>query len=536
VGFDENKHGFINPCEDIIRDNLPQYVGSRRTTYNYKAIPFVPYEDAPSYPIYSTNVMLKGVDDPLFTTDNQPFDDDMVVEFKWTESLEKGWQWVPIRVRHDKTTEYQRKGKITCNAYSTAESVWRSINNPITVEMISTGRGVPDVTNDNIYYNGGSNTNTRALRDFHNKYVKRKLIVDVSKRGNTLIDMSVGMGGDLQKWIDGKLSFVLGIDNNKDNIHNRLKGACSRYLGRCRGSKTMPGALFIHGNSGLNIKNGDACFSEKGKQIVKALYGNTVKDENVLGKGVYKRWGVVKHGFDIVSNQFSLHYFFKDSNSFYNFMRNVSENCRIGGLCIGTCYDGGKVFRSLINKNQGESIFIMNDNNTKMWDLKKLYHQTTFPDDQTSLGYSVDVYQESINTTNKEYLVNFDFLIRTMENYGFVPISSDESQAMGFPKAIGSFEELFRTMAGDLQSGKTKSANLGSASNMSANEKTISFLNNYFIFKKVRNVDAAEMTNRILNISASQTALNDEETKETQESLKPRRHVKKYKKKLKLPK
>ena len=128
--------------------------------------------------------------------------------------MKKGWQWIPIRVRYDKTSEYQRKGRITCNAYTTAEGVWRSINKPITEHIISTGLDIPDTLDDNIYYDRTSNeTNTKSLRDFHNRYVKRNLIRNVSKRGNTLIDMSVGMGGDLQKWIDSKLSFVSNSPN-----------------------------------------------------------------------------------------------------------------------------------------------------------------------------------------------------------------------------------------------------------------------------------------------------------------------------------
>jgi 2-polyprenyl-3-methyl-5-hydroxy-6-metoxy-1,4-benzoquinol methylase len=97
--------------------------------------------------------------------------------------------------------------------------------------MITSGLNIPDTVNDNIYYDrSNTQTNTQSLRDFHNRYVKRKLIVNVSKRGDTLLDMSVGMGGDLQKWIDAKLSFVMGIDYSKDNIHNRIKGTCARYL------------------------------------------------------------------------------------------------------------------------------------------------------------------------------------------------------------------------------------------------------------------------------------------------------------------
>ena len=536
VGFDENKHGFLNPCDDIINDKLPRF----NDRSSYKAMPFIPYDPMPSYPIYTTDIILNENNDQLTTEDKkQVFQDDMVVEFRWEDSNEKGRQWVPIRVRYDKTSEYQRKGKITCNAYTTAEGVWRSINKPVTEKMISTGLDIPDVVDDNIYYDRSNvETNTQALRDFHNRYVKRKLIVGVSKRGDTLIDMSVGMGGDLQKWIDAKLSFVFGIDYSKDNIHNRIRGACSRYLRMKKKYKTMPGALFIQGDSSLNIKNGDACFSEKGKQIVKAIDGDTTKDEKVLGKGVYKRYGIGKNGFNIVSNQFSIHYFFRDRNAFYNFIRNLNENCKVGGLCIGTCYDGARVFKMLQSKKTGESVFITNDNDTKMWDVKKLYTQTTFPDDDTSLGYAIDVYQESINKTFTEYLVNFDFFIRTMENFGFVPVTDGEAQRMGFPQGIGSFEGLFETMEDDVERKLIKKANIGKALNMTPNEKTISFLNNYFIFKKVRNPNAKELLNVLLTVTESQNQLGKDETKEITEKAKPirKRPVKKYKKKLKLPK
>jgi len=463
----------------------------------------------------------------------------MVVEFRWADNGKQGWQWLPIRVRYDKTSEYQRKGRITCNAYSTAEGVWRSINKPITEKMISTGLDIPQVENDDIYYDrSNAETNTKSLRDFHNRFVKRKLVKDISKRGDTLIDMSVGMGGDLQKWIEAKLSFVFGIDYSKDNIYNRIKGACARYLRMKRRNKSMPGALFIQGNSSLNIKNGDACYSEKGKQIVKALDGNIAKDEELLGKGVYKRFGVAKNGYNLVSNQFSTHYFFENRNTFYNFVRNLSENCKIGGHIMGTCYDGKRVFNMLERKKEGESVFIMNENDTKMWDVKKLYNKSTFPDEESSLGYPIDVYQESINTTNTEYLVNFDFFTRVLENYGFVPITDDEAQRMGFPRAIGSFETLFDNMKEEIESGKIDKADVGKALNMSNEEKTISFLNNYYIFKKIRNPNAKEITDRILNITEEQTKLDDDETTDLQQKVKPKkkRIVKKYKKKLKLPK
>ena len=80
-------------------------------------MPFIPYDPMPPYPIYTTNVVLSSRNNNLSTEDKQQvFQDDMVVEFRWEDRNEQGWQWVPIRVRYDKTAEYQRKGKITCNA------------------------------------------------------------------------------------------------------------------------------------------------------------------------------------------------------------------------------------------------------------------------------------------------------------------------------------------------------------------------------------------------------------------------------------
>ena len=47
----------------------------------------------------------------------------------------------------------------------------------------------------------------------------------------------------------------------------------------------MPYALFVNANSSLNIKSGEACLNEKGKQITRAVFGDGPKDEKILGKG-----------------------------------------------------------------------------------------------------------------------------------------------------------------------------------------------------------------------------------------------------------
>ena len=86
----------------------------------------------------------------------------------------------------------------------------------------------------------------------------------------------------------------------------------------------------------------------------------------------------------------------------------------------------------------------------------------------------------------------------------------------------------------DIYHGKIKEHNIGKAKNLSINEKIISFLNNYFIFKKVRNPNAKEITDNILNTPENNEELPDET--ETKQNKSKTRQVKKYKKKLKLPK
>ena len=203
------------------------------------------------------------------------------------------------------------------NAYHVANSNWHSIHNPVTENMIRKDEDIPSLDmlgDDDVYYNRySSKTYTQPLRNFHNLFVKNKLISSVSKKGDLLIDYAVGKGGDLPKWIHNKLGFVFGIDISKDNIENRMDGACARYLNYRKKHRVMPKALFLNGDSSRNIRNGEALYSERSKNIARAVFGEGPKDKDSLGLGVYNQYGRGKEGFHISSIQFAVHYMFKDS-------------------------------------------------------------------------------------------------------------------------------------------------------------------------------------------------------------------------------
>jgi hypothetical protein len=524
-GFDEKKHRMLNPYNDIIQNNLPspeEHEGndgedgvSSNVKSKYEPRPFVPSNPYDPY-AYICNILLKNDGKDLIMTtadgDNDYFEEDMIVEFRYDAEQKPGWRWIPIRVRYDKTNQLRNGGSNYGNAYHVANNNWQSIHYPITEKMIC-GEGIPEIAMEDIYYHRktslgdisdtNSDKNSEAMRNFHNLYVKSKLIQGVAHRNDTLIDYAVGQGGDIPKWIHAKLGFVLGMDVSKDNIHNPINGVCARYLNYCKKFVKMPAALFVNGNSTLNIRTLKAFEGEKDKQIVNAVFGNGPKDATKLGEGVYKQYGVAKEGFQISSCQFAIHYFFENAITLNGFLSNLAQCTAINGYFIGTCFDGNTIFQLLKDVQRDESIQIMNSRKNRgsssvTCKITKLYNETSFPDDDLSLGYGVAVCQDTINKDYIEYLVQFDYLVRILEDYGFVLVSKETANNMGLPNSTGMFSELFLEMEEEIKRDPKKKSNYRKAVYMTDGERQLSFMNRYFVFQKVRTIDADKVSRLIL--------------------------------------
>jgi hypothetical protein len=515
VGYDTEKHS--NPYQDMINGRIAEekyYDSSISNSRKGKGGEYIPVQFFPTDPYdqYAgiCNISLRegsGDEKLLLTEANEVFEDNMIVEFRYDKQREKEWRWVPLRVRYDKTAELRTGTKNFGNAYHVANNVWNTIHNPIPAEMIATGENIPEnLGDDDVYYNKVSGVaKTRALRDFHNLYVKTLLLKNISRPDDILIDLAVGKAGDLPKWIKAKLKFVFGIDIARDNIQNQLDGACKRYLNYRQKTRDMPSSLFVNGDSSKNIRSGEAFSTEKDKQITKAVFGQGPKNENDLGRGVYKEYGIGLEGFDVCSIQFAIHYMFKDQVTLHSFLRNVSETTRLGGYFVGTSYDGKIMFDKLKNIKENESITILEDGQ-KIWEVVKKYNQIEFPDDDSCTGYAIDVYQDSINKYFIEYLVNYAYLTRIIENYGFVLLKREEYMVLNMPGSTGLFKDLYDSMLDDIKRDGRKERDYGDAKRMTAGERTISFLNRYFIYKKVRNVDALKEMERNLGIGQGEQA------------------------------
>ena len=530
-GFKESKDGFINPCQDVIDDKLPE------TKIRYdenQEDDYVPMRFYPTEP-YDPNAGLCNIllrsdgagGKKMFSEDNEVFEDNTIVEFRYDFNQKEGWNWIPLRVRYDKTMKLRRGEKEYGNAYKVCNENWKSIhpNGRIDEDMLCTGQNIPSIiVSEDIYYNTTSRRfYTKGLKDFHNLVVKKKLITATTQPGDTLIDFACGKAGDLPKWIAAKLSFVFGMDISKDNLENRLDGACARFLKCKKTNKHVPYALFVNANSAYNIRNGAALLNEKAKQITMAVFGQGVKDEAKLGKGVVRQYGKGTDGFHVSSCQFAIHYFFASMDNVTGFLRNVAECTRHNGYFIGTCYDGKLVFNELRKLKMGESVQLMEEGK-KIWEIVKEYSSETMEDNSTSVGYKIDVYQESINQMISEYLVNFDYLNRIMGAYGMEIISDEEAKQMGLPSGSGLFRDLYLQILDDVSAHPGKLKEVGQAPDMTPSEKKISFLNRYFVYKKVR----------VVNIDKVHLDIEEEEkpaVEETQELQKVAKVVKKVAKK-----
>ena len=101
-------------------------------------------------------------------------------------------------------------------------------------------------------------------------------------------------------------------------------------------------------------------------------------------------------------------------------------------------------------------------------------------------------------------------------------MDSEELKSAGLIESYGSFEYLYK-IENEVKTGKVSASNYGQSLRMTKEEKDISFLNNYFIFKKVRNI--SEQDAKAVLISKTQKDLLSEEKSSLKEDFKIKEQV-----------
>ena len=168
------------------------------------------------------------------------------------------------------------------------------------------------------------------LKKLHN-YIKTKLIHGVCssfKRPIQIMDLSFGQGGDTQKYIndDFKCSLLIGVD-----ISSNIDEACKRFYSVMKHKKRNSKGVFFRADTSKNIENGECSdidgITEKERKhtdtMITILYGTNKSIPKEYQSISRKYNSLASTGFDVISSQFSMHYYFKSEETFYGFLENM---------------------------------------------------------------------------------------------------------------------------------------------------------------------------------------------------------------------
>jgi hypothetical protein len=384
-----------------------------------------------------------------------------IVEFIYQDDAPRWSKWVPLRVRSD---------KIMSNAQIVVDSTWALIIDPVT-ELMITGKAKiqPEKATDQYYTDvaEGKSLLVKPMKEYHNaikSFLFKQTTTHIRQQAGTkpidCLDIACGQGGDLHKWQFTKLNFVLGIDNDYNNLYTPGRGAQARrdkqvMQNESRHVPTYPADLYLVWGDSRNFLNDGAAGSNDGNRA--------------LLKSILSRRG--PSSFDIVSCQFALHYFTETEDILSHVLYNVAYNLKMGGYFIGTTLDGEIVHQQLKSR---KSISGQVDKEV-IWKIDKKY-----PDKESfgETGQKITAFNISIGQAFDEYLVNFEYLAKLAASFGLIPINKDEIPGLQGRQSFGEIREEILKMSHD------KSIQL--IKKMSSDEKTYSDMNKYFIFKKIK--------------------------------------------------
>jgi hypothetical protein len=494
---------YLNPRETILYEKaagLNQYPPGKLKPVLFTPIKF----PDPMANVCFLEVELDNVTNEFYVKTSgteEPIRDRSIVEMRYDPSKPAGWRWIPTRVRIDKT-ERIIKGRIdnTLNAANTAESIWNSIHEPITESMIRTGAENPTEAEMAMFVAQGPPRQpkkyyerkaaqvdlmkTKPMRNFHNFYIKEKILyrtIGTLIRRPSILDMAVGRANDINRWIDIGASFVLGVDATGECCYNAGDSAYRTYLqtldnaSRRGRADNIPPMFFVVADSSRRLKNGEAVPNNllEDQDMLRSILGTPTVGP--VPPAVTKRGkDILAEGADVLTCMHALHYFFATEETLNGFLANVAENLKIGGLFVGTNFDGKAVFDELRGIEKGRSKSGV-DGATVLWEITKQYDAEELPRDASAFGMKVDVNFISIGKAHSEFLVPWELFVEKMRLIGCELLPAEDLRRVGLRNATNLYSVSY-DMA--MRSPEKERYRMTDAA------QRFSFLNRWYIFKR----------------------------------------------------
>jgi SAM-dependent methyltransferase len=518
---------YLNPRELILRDE--PIAREQRGGRSYMPVLFTPSD----FPDTMANTCYVAVEPAADSTEEyamtestkEPIPNRSIVEMRYDPVREPGWRWIPYRIRHDKTERLVRatvlaretgkniKYKSMMNDEKVANSVWKSIHDPITDSMIRTGNEEPSdeelaallrvretEISKKYYERKAPQVNmalVKGLQGFHNKIIKNEILIQHALSGGnqSLLDFACGKGGDLRKW-NHRAKYVVGIDTAGENITNPSDGAYKRYMELMEeyGRDQVPKIAFIIGDSSKPIVNGEAGANRQEQDMLRVIFGQDPQEGNIPPFILHHMANKFSRGADVAACMFALHYFFANKDMLDGFLNNLKTTIKVGGLFIGCCFDGKKIFDLLSPLSKGQRRTGVEED-VPIWSITKDYQDDILEFDDSSIGMGIDVEFISIGSSHKEYLVPFELLEAKMKDIGFRLLNKKELGQMKLQNSTELFEDTYNQML----------PNTRKKYPMGDSVKQFSFLNRWFIFKREGEVvveEAAKVADAAAEVAA----------------------------------
>jgi hypothetical protein len=346
------------------------------------------------------------------------------------------YRWKIIKTRWDKTEAVLRYKKSYGNFKDVAVKVWKSIREAITIDEI--GKLARDDTYilqqkqlasridtkiisseraQDIYYQKITNLG-KNFRNFHG-WIKSNLIYTYCSPNNIngknikkdVLDIGIGRGGDIMKYYSARVNECVGLDVVYEDLFGSIDSATTRYQTNKNKYPYFTSFNFIQADARLPLIS-----SVQEKRSVNMTPDNKKQIDTIFNN---------KKQYDIISIQFSLHYFFDNKNSVDNFVNTVKTYLKTNGYLLCTLFDSSLVMKLLNNKNTYTSYYTSDDGQrNKFFEIIKKF-EGELKDDY---GQTIDVHMDWISEEGiylTEYLVSPKLLISTMKKADCILVDTD---------------------------------------------------------------------------------------------------------------
>ena len=316
--------------------------------------------------------------------------------------------WEMVKMRDDRTRDLQSR-RYYGNDFRTAELTWLNYVDPFPIDQLWNGPALN-------YFSRPKAGIYRAPTAF-TSFVKTQRIMTL--RGlKWVVDLGVGQGQDLRRYIDAGIGNLVGIDQDRAAIAELVRRKYTHARQAHRGQRGRADRREADDDDDDHpLQSTSRSGHRRNATVVRTLiadlsqpFGETVEQLKTIG-------APMTEGVDAVVANLMIHYFMGSTESMKNFVALCCAAVKPGGQVLITAMMGSRVHHLFANSKikEGQSWDAFEDGVLK-YSLKRLYTSA----DLEKAGQKIGVLLPfSDGHLYEEYLVNFSALTDEFVKRGF---------------------------------------------------------------------------------------------------------------------